>query len=145
MAANIISILGTAVTIFTAIKDGFPDPPAGAKVKYIIANDDPDGTGLTSAGGDLPDLRMWDETIEFLGGSYDPGNCPEGYTTCTTEVDTQEAVTYTLFTGNDDAICIAWTGMSWAGGQKKYGFHPGNWAHGCDAGGYDGDMQHGVW
>lgn len=144
-AANVISVIGTLVSVLGIITSNIPETPDKAKVQYIIANDDPNGTGLSNAGGDLPDVRMWDETAEFLGANYDGSNCEEGYTTCTSEVSTQEAVTYTLFSGNDDAICIAWTGISWAGGQKKYGFHPGNWAHGCDAGGYRGDKQKGNW
>ncbi|KAM0330575.1 hypothetical protein ACHAQA_003523 [Verticillium albo-atrum] len=130
-AANIISVIGTGITLLSFLLDNVPSGSEKAKVSYIIANDG-GGGDLTDAGGDLPDVRLWDETAEFLGGSSDPGHCGEGVTTCTTEVNTQEAATYTLFTGNNDAICIAWTGLSWAGGQKKYGFHPGNWAHACD-------------
>ena len=106
-AANIISEIGTLVSVLGIFTSNVPDAPDKAKVQYIIANDDPDGTGLTNAGCDLPDVRMWDETAEFLGANYDDGYCAEGSTTCTTEVNTQEAVTYTLFWGNDDAICIA--------------------------------------
>ncbi|KAH7368205.1 hypothetical protein B0T11DRAFT_326405 [Plectosphaerella cucumerina] len=130
-AANVISVIGTGITLLSFILGNLPETPDKAKVSYIIANDGANGD-LSSAGGDLPDIRHWDETAEFLGASYDPGHCGEGVTTCTTDVNTQEAVTYTLFSGNNDAICIAWTGLSWAGGQKKYGFHPGNWAHACD-------------
>ncbi|KAM0276580.1 hypothetical protein ACHAQH_006585 [Verticillium albo-atrum] len=130
-AANIISVIGTGITLLSFLLDNVPDGQDQAKVSYIIANDGANGD-LVDAGGDLPDVRLWDETAEFLGGSYDPGYCDEGVTTCATDVNTQEAATYTLFSGNNDAICIAWAGLSWAGGQKKYGFHPGNWAYACD-------------
>lgn len=133
MAAELISVIGTAVTLLSFLTSQIPSGPNEAEISYVIANDGAHGS-LTSAGGDMPDVRMWDETAEFLGGHYDPGHCSEGFTTCTTKVNTQEAVTYTLFTGNTDAICIPWTGLSWAGGQKKYGFHPGNWAHACNSG-----------
>ncbi|KAF4840153.1 hypothetical protein CGCSCA4_v010632 [Colletotrichum siamense] len=130
-AANIISVIGTGITLLSFLLDNVPSGDEQTKLSYIIANDGANGD-LSSAGGDLPDVRLWDETAEFLGANYDDGYCGEGVTTCTTDVDTQEAATYTLFSGNNDAICIAWTGLSWAGGQKKYGFHPGNWAHACD-------------
>ena len=136
-AANIISVIGTGITLLSFLLDSVPSGETEkAKVSYIIANDGANGD-LTDAGGDLPDIRHWDETAEFLGATYDPGHCDEGVTTCTTEVNTQQAVTYTLLTGNNNAICIAWTGLSWAGGQQKYGFHPGNWAHACDESGYE--------
>jgi len=129
--ATIITVIGTTVTLLGFLLDNAPHSADQAKISYIIANDGAGGD-LSSAGGDLPDVRLFDETAEFLGASFDPGSCPEGYTTCTTDVNTQEAVTYTLFTGNTDAICIAWTGVAWAGGQKKYGFYLGNWTNACD-------------
>ena len=129
--AFIISVIGTSVTFLAFILNNVPEPSNKANVRYLIANDGANGD-LSNAGGHLPDLRMWDETGEFLGATYDPGYCQEGSTSCVTAVDTPEAVTYTLFTGNDDAICIAWTDLTWAGRQKTYQFHPGNWAHACD-------------
>ncbi|KAI9373763.1 hypothetical protein BJX61DRAFT_541431 [Aspergillus egyptiacus] len=137
----VVSVVGTLITALGFIDANMPEGPDQTKIQYVIANDGANGA-LSNAGGDLPDVRLFDETGEFLGAKYDPGKCEEGYTTCTTEVNTQEAVTYTLFTGNDDAICIAWTGIAWAGGQKKYGFHPGNWAYSCDQ--YT-DLNSGSW
>lgn len=142
--ANVISIIGTAVSVLSFFLDQVPQNNDKARFSYVIANDGANGD-LSNAGGNLPDLRAWDETIEYLGGDFEGEYCAEGQTACTDDVETGEAVTYTLFTGNSDAICIAWTAVSWAGGQKKYGFHPGNWAYACDAAGYNGDMQHGVW
>ncbi|KAK6212160.1 hypothetical protein QIS74_10114 [Colletotrichum tabaci] len=130
-AANIISVIGTGITLLSFLLDNVPSGSEQTKLSYIIANDG-GGGDLSDAGGNLPDVRLWDETAEFLGANYDGNHCDEGVTTCTTDVNTQEAATYTLFSGNNDAICIAWTGLSWPGGQKKYGFHPGNWAHACD-------------
>ena len=135
--ATLISVIGTAVTILAFALSEIPDPPGKAQVTYIIANDGttgPETPGEYSegVGGDLPDVRLFDETAEFLGANYDGSDCPEGYSTCKTDVNTQEVPTYALFSGNDDAICIAWTGIASGGRQQKYGFHPGNWAHACD-------------
>jgi len=131
-AGTIISIIGTGITLLSFLLDSVPDTSGGeAKVSYVIANDGANGD-LEGAGGNLPDLRMWDETAEFLGiTTEDNSDCGEGYTTCTSTVSTNEAPTYTLFTGNDDAICIAWTGIAFPGGNQKFGFHPGQWAYGC--------------
>lgn len=137
-AFDLISVIGTAVTVLSFFLTLEENHDNDARVKYIIANDGAHGH-LTAAGGGLPDLRMFDETAEFLGAAYDPGTCDEGSTICKTYVNTPEAVTYTLFTGNDNAICIPWVGLTWAGGQRDFGFHPGQWAHACDAGGYGTD------
>jgi len=130
-AANVISVIGTAVSVLSLLLDSIPSDSSKVKVSYYIANDG-GPNDLSNAGGDLPDVRHWDETGEFIGGSYDPGYCGEGVTDCTTDVGTNQGATYTLFTGNDDAICIAWTSIAWSGGHTKFAFHPGNWAHACD-------------
>ncbi|KAF6815474.1 hypothetical protein CPLU01_14123 [Colletotrichum plurivorum] len=139
-AFNVISVIGTGITLLGFLLVIIPNERDQTTISYIIANDGtkgPNGGNLKEAGGDFPDVRLWDETGEYLGGRMDPGMCEEGRTDCTTTVDTQEAATYTLFSGNSDAICIAWTGLNWAGGQKNYGFHPGNWAYACGARGYE--------
>ncbi|KAK3299856.1 uncharacterized protein B0H64DRAFT_447811 [Chaetomium fimeti] len=129
----VVSIIGTGVSILSFLLGQIPSSDSGtATVSYVIANDGANGD-LTGAGGHKPDVRMWDQTAEFLGiTTQDGDNCGEGWTTCTTDVSTREAPVYTLFTGNDDAICIAWTGISFPGGNQKFGFHPGQWARGCD-------------
>lgn len=68
-----------------------------------------DGGGLTNAGGDLPDVRLFNEFGEFLGMSADPGFIVDG-TTGEIKVrhngDLGQQATYTLFSANDNAICI---------------------------------------
>ncbi|KXX80765.1 hypothetical protein MMYC01_203935 [Madurella mycetomatis] len=132
IAGLIVSAVGTAVTLVSFSLDQIPTSDSEtATVSYVIANDGANGD-LTSAGGNKPDLRMWDETGEFIAiETQDDEYCGEGWTTCSTDVGTLEAPTYTLFTGNDDAICIAWAGISFPGGNQKFGFHPGQWAHAC--------------
>ncbi|GAB1319680.1 hypothetical protein MFIFM68171_09890 [Madurella fahalii] len=128
----IVFTLGTAVTIVSYSQDQIPTSDSGtAAVSYVIANDGANGD-LTSAGGNKPDIQMWDETGEFIAiETQDDEYSEEGWTTYTTDVSTREAPTYTLFTGNDDAICIAWAGISFPGGDQKFGFHPGQWAYAC--------------
>ncbi|KAL4887721.1 hypothetical protein BJY04DRAFT_212746 [Aspergillus karnatakaensis] len=108
----IISVIGTLITTVSFIDSNMPEAPEQAKIQYVIANDGTNGD-LTNAGGDLPDIRLFDETGEFLAGTYD-----------------------------SEAAKKAWTGLAWAGGQKKYGFHPGNWAYSCDE--YT-DYNNGYW
>lgn len=77
-------------------------------------------------------VRLFDETAELHGANYGGSDGLEGYSTCKTDINTQEVPTYALFSGNDDAICIAWTGVASGGRQQRYGFHAGNGAHACD-------------
>ncbi|KAF1837990.1 hypothetical protein BDW02DRAFT_576716 [Decorospora gaudefroyi] len=148
--ANVIGVVSIGITLLTWGISQAQQDRNSARTSFIIANDNaggPDGGDLSNAGGDLPDIRHWDETIEFLGANYDPGFCDEGRTDCTVDVGTGEAVTYTLFTGNNNAICIAWTGQAWAGlgNGRRYAFHPGNWAQHCDGTPYDESWSSGNW
>ena len=80
----------------------------------------------------MPDVRLFDETAELHGANYGGSDGLEGCSTCKTDINTQEVPTYALFSGNDDAICNAWTGVASGGRQQRYGFHAGNGAHACD-------------
>lgn len=138
IAGLIISAVGTGVTLLSYFQGVIEDAESDyALIGYVIANDGANGE-LSGAGGHLPDVRAWDDTGEFLAGNSEGTDCGEGETTCTTKIYTDEAPTYTLFTGNSDAICIAWTGIAFAGSGQKYGFHPGQWAYGCDSDGDNG-------
>ena len=90
--ANIISAIGTSVDFLGFVLENVPQLGNSANVRYMIATDGANGD-LSNAEGHLPDLRMWYETGEFLGGHYDPGYCRQGHTTCVTAVDTPKVVT----------------------------------------------------
>lgn len=133
---DVVLVVGTAIHLMSFVVDIKLNSLKKTTISYIIATDGANGR-LTNAGGHLPDVRLWDDTGKYLGGKMDPGKCGEGRTDCTTEVNTQDLATYTLFSGNSDAICIAWTSLTLAGGQENYGFHPGNFARACGILGFE--------
>ncbi|GAB1733556.1 hypothetical protein NU195Hw_g2210t1 [Hortaea werneckii] len=134
--ATAIGVVGSVLTIFSFVTDLFPDrDTSSAKYRFKIGNDgaQPPGGGgeLSNAGGSKPDVRAWDETIEFLGIEVNDGNkCGEGDTVCDTSLPTREQPTYTLFTANDDAICISVVQTTFPS-NEKYATVLGNWAYYC--------------
>ncbi|KPM38675.1 hypothetical protein AK830_g7877 [Neonectria ditissima] len=72
--------------------------------------------GLNNAGGDLPDVRLFNEDGDFLGMSADPGDIDDGSTkeiSIDHDGDNGQQATYALFSANDDAICIAYASITW--------------------------------
>ncbi|KAK4112241.1 hypothetical protein N656DRAFT_798583 [Canariomyces notabilis] len=75
MAAAFIAVLGFAagmVRYYTVSRDQFAQPSEAASVIKVTLGLDVTG-GLHLAGGDLPDVRMWNENGDFLGIEADPG------------------------------------------------------------------------
>ncbi|KAL8830627.1 MAG: hypothetical protein Q9191_001328 [Dirinaria sp. TL-2023a] len=65
-----------------------------------------DGLG---ADGDGPDVRLWDETGDFIGIKVDPGYIDAGsYKDIEIDQHDTRQPTYALLTANDNAICIAY-------------------------------------
>ena len=118
-----------------------------AQVQYIIANDFGKVSRGPSTGGRLPDIRMWDESGEYLGKNTQGRKCQEGASNCHSHFQTKESVAYTLFTANRDPVCIAWTafGITHPEAVRLAEFHPGNWAYLCDISGYGKQKQIGSW
>lgn len=88
---------------------------------------------MNNAGGNVPDIRVYNEHGEHLGRSInDKKKCNSGQDNCYNIVGgVNQQPTYALFSGNNDAICIAWIGVTWPG-QDKYAW-VGNWGRQCDA------------
>lgn len=131
--ATVIGVIGSILTIFSFLQDNFADDdgsPNDSKMRIAVGLD---GTeGLDNAGGDYPDVRLFNEVGDFIGSSYDPGYITDGTVydlTITQSVGQQP--TYALFTGNVDAVCIAYAAQTWPDGQK-YGW-VGTWGHTCGA------------
>jgi hypothetical protein len=126
--------MATAFGVFTGIlgvlgfiQSNIPDRPNQRETKFRIhvALDGPNGP--SNAGGDTPDIRVWNEAGQFIGATYDPGKVRHGsFRDVTVRLSQPNQPTYALFTGNDDAVCIAYITNSWADGQK-YAW-VGNWA-----------------
>jgi hypothetical protein len=94
--------------------------------------DVPSGQGpLSNAGGDLPDIRLWNEVGAGFATHLRAGHAKSG-----TFKDVQLGSkvggqpTYVLLTGKNDAICLALLTVTWPDGGH-YAWN-GDWAHVCN-------------
>ncbi|KAM0424810.1 hypothetical protein ACHAPT_009866 [Fusarium lateritium] len=119
--AGVIEVIGVVSGLLGILQfgiDNFSEEPGdGSTFKIAVGLD---GTkGLNNAGGDLPDVRVWNGNGEFVGMNADQGKVDDG-NLGEVHVDHENQGVYTLFSANDDAICIAWVTTSWSedrGGQ----------------------------
>lgn len=136
MAAAAIEIIGVVSGLLGLVQfgiDNFAAPETAASKLKIGVGLDIAG-GLNNAGGDLPDVRLWNEGGEFLGISADPGKIDDGSTkeiTVSHKGDNGQQATYALFSANTDAICVAYVSITWPDGNE-YGWI-GDWGRQCGA------------
>ncbi|KAL8791791.1 MAG: hypothetical protein Q9195_005600 [Heterodermia aff. obscurata] len=88
------------------------------------------------ADGDIPDMRTFDEQGEFNGFSSNIGKIKEGefVDVIVPRIDfTEDLPTYALFSGNSDAMCLAYVQQTWAvDGPNIHTFAwVGNWGRTC--------------
>lgn len=131
--ATVIGIVSGLISIFGFLKENFADDdgsPTNSKMRVAVGLD---GTeGLSNAGGDYPDVRVFNEVGNYLGGEFDPGYIYDGTVyDLTIRQSVGQQPTYALFTGNTDAVCIAYLSQTWPDGQN-YGW-VGTWGHFCGA------------
>ena len=109
--ATVIGVISGVLTIFSFLQDNFAnsDSDGGSKVRFAIALA---GDGLCNAGGDLPDIRVFNEVDGFIGARYDPGYVADGRVDVEVKFDQLngpgQQPTYALFSANDDALCTAY-------------------------------------
>ena len=130
-----VEVLNSAVSVLDLASTNQATQPTDGSVTNVriatglngpVPNDGP----LIEAGGKI-DVRFFNEHGEEIGSPQVDHYCNSGNTDCelTITMDNdhqgQQAV-YGLFTGNDDAICIAYTTVAWADGSN-YGWS-GDWA-----------------
>lgn len=133
--AEVIGFIADILGILGFLQSNFASSPDAITSKFRIGLA-LDGTrGLSNAGGNLPDVRVWNEVGGFLGAHYDPGNCGSGVA-CDVEVEQSVAQqpTYVLFSANDDAVCIAYMSATWPD-EQKLGWL-GSWGKACGASWY---------
>lgn len=76
-AIQVIGVVSGILGIAQFGIDNFGAPDTGGSVVRFQVGLDSDG-GLSNAGGDIPDIRLFNEVGEFLGGRYDPGFIGDG-------------------------------------------------------------------
>lgn len=130
-ALRVISAISGLLNVITFGQDMFSQPdPVGSKVKITVGLDVPGG--LNNVGGDLPDVRLFNEAGKFLGIAADPGSIGDGSTgeiKVDHKDDNGQQATYALFTANDNAICVASASITWPNGDQ-YGW-VGDWGREC--------------
>ena len=137
MAAGIFEAIGLVSGLLGIVQfgiDNFAEPESTGSTIRVAVGLDYDG-GLSNAGGDLPDMRLFNEAGEFIGMVADPGDKLErgGFDDVFVKHkgDSTQQATYTLFSANDDAICIAYASITWPDGDQ-YAW-VGDWGRQCGA------------
>lgn len=133
VARGLLAVLSFASTQF--------DKSDGPKVafNFYIGSDgakdpnNPNGNALSNAGGNLPDIRIWEENANFLDiQTNDKKKCEDGSVVCSSAIeDVEVQPAYTLFTANNDAMCIAYVTVNFPGDTSKYATTIGGWAKTC--------------
>ncbi|ELQ36304.1 hypothetical protein M0657_001589 [Pyricularia oryzae] len=82
-------------------------------------------------GGDIPDVRVWDERGNFLGRFLgDDEDVPAGdFFDFTIDLEKPHQPTYALFSANENDVCIAYITQTLATGER-YSW-TGQWARTC--------------
>ncbi|KAJ5794804.1 hypothetical protein N7457_001403 [Penicillium paradoxum] len=107
-----IGVISGILTIVSFGKDNFGNgETSGSTIKVAVALDGP--SGPTDAGGDLPDIRVWNEVGSFVGMKADPGSVNNG-NLGEVSIDHENQGVYSLFSANNDAICVAWVTTTWS-------------------------------
>ena len=111
--------------------DNFSPPDAEGSTVRVTVGLDFEG-GLSNSGGDVPDIRLWNEVGGFLGsrvksGKVDTGKFADVFVAHEDGQGSQAA--YTLFTAKNDAACIAAATITWPNGDN-YAW-TGDWGRQC--------------
>ncbi|KAK1145528.1 hypothetical protein N8T08_004086 [Aspergillus melleus] len=107
-----IGVISGILTIVSFASDNFGSgETSGSTFKVAVALDGPNGP--TDAGGDLPDVRVWNDVGNFVGMVADPGTVSNG-NLGEIKVDHENQGVYSLFSANNDAICVAWVTTTWS-------------------------------
>ncbi|KAJ8130627.1 hypothetical protein O1611_g3000 [Lasiodiplodia mahajangana] len=128
---EVIGFISGVLGIIQFGEDNLPEKKSVGSTVRITVGLDTKG-GLNNAGGDLPDVRLFNEAGEFLGIKTNPGKVRSGeFSDITIEHDWDlgQQATYALFSANKDAICIAYASITWPSGDS-YGW-VGDWGRQC--------------
>ncbi|KAM0324101.1 hypothetical protein ACHAQA_008291 [Verticillium albo-atrum] len=127
--AEVFGIFTGILGVIKFFEGDLPRQPNQYRANYRIAVglNGGDGKGLQEAGGQVPIIRIWDENGDFLGAHYHPGHVDSGsFKDVTVRLKKKHQPTYAMFTGRNDAVCIAYISSTWADGSSYAWI--GNWA-----------------
>lgn len=110
-----VVLVGLGLELLQFGLDNFAPQQESASVVRVAVGLDTPGHG--DMGGDLPDVRLFDENGDFLAMKQDPGQVGSGGFNDITIEHTSQA-TYSVITANSDAICVAFVSIIWPDGSK---------------------------
>ncbi|TLD21907.1 hypothetical protein PspLS_07746 [Pyricularia sp. CBS 133598] len=105
-----------------------PDSHRQTAFRIHLGLDSMEGQNL---GGHIPDVRVWDERGNFLGAFWgDDHDVPAGdFFDFTIDLDRPHQPTYSLFSANENDVCVAYITQTLATGER-YSW-TGQWARTC--------------
>ncbi|KAI9653209.1 MAG: hypothetical protein M1831_006167 [Alyxoria varia] len=126
----IVGIFGSGITLASIAQTEQAQASEEASKTNLRVAVGLDGNGLSNAGGKL-DARIFNEFGQSLGAPSVDNECTNGDAACDITIEHDDdhkgqQGTYGLFTGNNDAMCIAYTTITWPDGNK-WGW-TGDWA-----------------
>ncbi len=128
---RVLNIVGGILRFIPFASENFGSADSVASVIKFTVGLDVSG-GLQNAGGDLPDVRLFNEAGEFIGISTDPASVRDS---STAEIRVKhndnngQQTAYALFSANDNAVCVASISITWPNGDQ-YGW-VGDWGQAC--------------
>ncbi|OTA92355.1 hypothetical protein M434DRAFT_387364 [Hypoxylon sp. CO27-5] len=133
MAAVIeaIGVISGVLGILQFGIDNFPKQDSVDSTVRVTVGLDTKG-GLNNAGGDLPDVRLFNEAGEFIGITAGPGKVEDGGfkdIKVKHKKDSTQQPTYALFSANNNAICVAYVTITLPN-SDHYSW-VGDWGHQC--------------
>ncbi|KAI1103608.1 hypothetical protein F4804DRAFT_342403 [Jackrogersella minutella] len=133
---DVIGLISGVLGIIQFASDQFPPTTSVDSTVRVTVGLDTNG-GLDNGGGDLPDIRLFNEAGTFLGLAQDPGKVENGGfadVVIKHEGKSTQQPTYALFSANNDAICIAYVTITLPSADK-YSW-VGDWGKQCGASWY---------
>ncbi|TLS23577.1 uncharacterized protein PpBr36_06449 [Pyricularia pennisetigena] len=130
--ATVIEIIGVVSGVLGIIQfaqDAFPEKQKpGSSVRIAVGLDS--AGGLNNAGGNVPGVALFNEVGGFLGQAQNNGQVQDGnFADLTVTQSSGQQAAYGLVQAGSDAVCIAYTSITWPDGNQ-YAL-TGDWGEAC--------------
>ncbi|TGJ80415.1 hypothetical protein E0Z10_g8349 [Xylaria hypoxylon] len=127
----VLGVIGMVLGFYEMAKNHYPNnKPHSTTVRITVGLDSKDGLG--GAGGDLPDIQLFNEVGGFIGKRFRPGKIKSGeYADIVIEQKhkSNQQPAYALLGANGNAICISHITTTWPDGNQHAWM--GDWGRKC--------------